>query len=274
MKAERYLIKKVASAVSWLLDLLFPQKCVVCDQLLLYKGELCSDCLNIWKSARLARCPVCNRTARACKCRTFHGIYTDALDDKPILALTFYGKYDSDDIRDIIVHHIIYALKTNSDRSSVRMTSRELSRSILKSILLEGEKPENYRITYPPRSIKRTKEYGFDHAHDLAKHISKYTGIPLQETMKNKGKKAQKALNSMERKFNADNAYVLRKNSVISGKYILVDDVITTGATVNAAAKLLKEAGATAVYPVCIARTKNKKRRVRRPAANPWFKSV
>ena len=54
---------------------------------------------------------------------------------------------------------------------------------------------------------------------------------------------------------------------------LIVDDVITTGATVNAAARILKEGGAEAVYPVCIARSKKKKRKLRRPSERPWFRS-
>jgi adenine/guanine phosphoribosyltransferase-like PRPP-binding protein len=53
----------------------------------------------------------------------------------------------------------------------------------------------------------------------------------------------------------------------------MIDDIITTGATLNAAALILKENGAEVVYPVCIARSKKKKRKVRRMSDRPWFRS-
>ena len=103
--------------------------------------------------------------------------------------------------------------------------------------------------------------------------LSKYTGIPVEKCFVNKGSLTQKKLNSLERKRNAAISYKIKDGiSPKDIKYIIVDDVITTGATVNACAVLLKAAGAQCVFPVSVARTKKKKRLVRRPAKDPWFK--
>lgn len=198
---------------------------------------------------------------------------TDKIGERQISALGFYERFGSEDVRDKAVLRMVYAVKTSPDRSAVRLCSRELSAQILKTMLLDGEKPEEWRITYPPRNRKRLKKYGFDHSRDLARHISEYTGIAFEETLENRGVKAQKSLDSFARKTNAEASYRVKKNAEICGKYIIVDDVITTGATVNAAARLLKEKGAEKIYPVCIARSKKKKRKYRRPSDRPWFKS-
>lgn len=256
-----------------MLRLVFPPKCVICGDLLSDSIELCQECLEIWKSARLSRCPICNKTARGCTCRTFHMTDSDTVGDRCMSALAFYGKFGSADKKDILVRRLVYAVKTSSDRSAVKFCARELSHEILKTLMIAGENTAEWKITYPQRSRKRTRKYGFDHGRDLARLISKYTGLSLEATVKNKGKTAQKSLNALKRKINADNSYSLIDGYTPSGKYILCDDVITTGATVNSCARLLKESGASEVFPVCIARTKKKKRKLRRPAERPWFRS-
>lgn len=261
----------LAKIASWFLRLLFPPKCVICKDLLLKDGELCPECMEIWAKARNMRCPICQKTARGCRCSTFHLLNTDMLGGRKLSALAFYGKFGSDDIRDILVRRLVYAVKTSDDRSGVNFCARLLSHDIIKAMVLCGEEMSQWKITFPQRSLKRRKRYGFDHGRDLALKISKYTGIPFEETLKSNAKYTQKSLNAMERMENANSAYSLKKGVVPSGKYILVDDVITTGATVNAAARVLKSAGAKAVYPVCIARSKRKKKKIRRPNERPWF---
>ncbi len=193
------------------------------------------------------------------------------LGEKKLSALAFYGKFGSDDLRDILVRRLVYAVKTSDDRSSVNFCARLLSHEIIKTMVLCGEELTDWKITYPQRSKKRRKRYGFDHGRDLALKISKYTGIKFEETLKSNAYYTQKSLNAMERMENANSAYSLKKGVTPSGKYLLVDDVITTGATVNAAARVLKAGGAEAVYPLCIARSKRKKKKIKRPSERPWF---
>ncbi len=197
---------------------------------------------------------------------------TDRIGQRRISALAFYTKYGSTDVRDKVVLRLVYAVKTSSDRSAVRLCAREMAAQILKTLVLDKEKPEDWKITYPPRNKSRIKKYGFDHGRDLARLISEFTGIALENTLENRGVTAQKSLNSFDRRANAEKSIVLKKGVTPKGKYIIVDDVITTGATVNAAAKILKQGGAEAVYPIAIARSKKKKRRLRRPSERPWFK--
>ena len=264
---------KLARIFSNVLRIVYPPECIVCRELLTGSGEMCEDCRKIWDEARRERCPVCHKTARACTCLPFSLFYTDSIGSRKISSLAFYKKFGSDDLTNILVRRVIYSVKTNSDRSGVRFAARELSREILKTLALAGEKASDWKITYPQRSKKRARKYGFDQGRDLAREISRYTGIPYEETLENVSSLTQKNLNASERKRNAESSYVLKEGCTPSGKYFMIDDIITTGATLNAAALILKENGAEAVYPVCIARSKKKKRKVRRMADRPWFRS-
>ena len=266
-------VSRLEALKEYLLRLLFPPKCIICKDLLTESSEMCPECLKVWKGARLSRCPVCQKTARNCTCSTFHLLSTDITSNKRLTALAFYGKFGSDDKKDILVRKLIYEIKTSTDRSAVRFAARELSHELLKVLILAGEDPKQWKITYPPRSKSRIRKYGFDHGLDLARAISGYTAIPFEKALENSGKSAQKSLNSLERKNNAKASYSIIEGFSPSEKYIICDDVVTTGATVNTAAEILKSAGAKQVLPICIARSKKKKRRVRRMAENPWFRS-
>ena len=270
---KKPILDRIAAALSYILRLFFPPKCIICKDLLWKDCEMCDECLAIWERAQRVKCPICQKTARGCTCRTFHMSDTDMIGERRISALAFYQRFGSEDVRDKAVLRLIYALKTSPDRSSVRFCARELSVQILKTMLLDGEKPEEWKITYPPRSRARIKKYGFDHGRDLAREISRFTGIAFEDVFENRKGVAQKSLDSLGRKENAERSLSIKKGATVAGKYIVVDDVITTGATVNAAAIRLKEKGADKVYPVAIARSKKKKRKLRRPSERPWFKS-
>lgn len=274
-KEHKSILDLLARFTSYILRLIFVPRCIICGEILEKDGELCPECLALWDSARREKCPVCKKTARACTCRPHSMFGTDRLGDYELIALTFYTPHNSDDIklRDIAASKIVWSVKTSPYREAVRLVSRELAGAILRSLAAAGESPSNWYLTYPPRTSKRRHQYGFDQGRDIVRAVSKFTGIPVDDCIVNVGSSAQKKLNTVERKTNAAHSYRLSpKASPVGKKYIIADDVITTGATVSACAELLKQSGAEAVFPVCIARTKKKKRNVRRPAERPWFK--
>lgn len=263
-----------ARVMSWFLRLVFVPKCQICGDLLEGSGELCPECLEKWERARRSRCSVCGNTARRCTCRPISLSRTDMMGDNVMSALVFYGKYESDDERDRTVLRAVYAVKTSPDRSCVQFAARQMAADILRLMSLSGEAPEDWFLTYPPRTAQRRRHFGFDQGRDLCRELSRYTGIPYCNCLVSKGSRLQKRLNSLERRKNAESSYTMRRKADPKGKkFLIVDDVITTGATVSACADILRDAGAQAVFPVCIARTKQKKpRRLRRPAKNPWFR--
>lgn len=220
------------------------------------------------------KCPVCKKTAASCFCRPISMDSTGKVGEKYISALAFYGRPGSEDERDIAVRKIINHLKKSSDRGCVRFISAELSRLILRKLLAGDEETGEWVICAPPRTKSRIRQFGFDQSRQLALEISRYTGIPFENCFDNTGNEMQKTLNVIERRRNAEVSYDLQRGCRAGGKkYIIVDDIITTGATVNACSKLLYSGGAQTVYPVCVARTKPKKRKLRRRISEKlWFR--
>ena len=109
---------------------------------------------------------------------------------------------------------------------------------------LEVEQVE-FDIIVPVPSFKSTtKKRGYNPAFVLAEELSKLTGKPLEDVLyKNIKTKNQKFLDYSQRQENLENSMILLNKSVIKDKNILiVDDIITTGATIEACAKLLIKA--------------------------------
>ena len=108
-----------------------------------------------------------------------------------------------------------------------------------------------------PLHIRRLRERGFNQALLLVKELSKRTGIPYEERAlkKIKDTPVQIALKKWERRKNLTRAFQVKDKEAIQGKaVVLVDDVYTTGATVNECSRALLRAGAKQVAVLTVAR--------------------
>jgi len=109
-----------------------------------------------------------------------------------------------------------------------------------------------------PLASKRLRKRGFNQAVMLARWLSTSLDIPCDETLllRVQDTSAQQDLNAEARKKNLRNAFALTPDACIKGRHLaLVDDVLTTGATAQALARLLMDAGAARVDVYCLART-------------------
>lgn len=103
-------------------------------------------------------------------------------------------------------------------------------------------------ITFTPRRPTQVRLYSFDQAEELAKAISAETNIPCQALLKRKGFSfEQKSLKTKSRSKNVEGKFVC-KDKLNGKRILLVDDVVTTGSTVNECAKMLKLNGAKSIY--------------------------
>ncbi len=117
-----------------------------------------------------------------------------------------------------------------------------------------GERPD---VIIPmPLADARLRERGFNQAQEIARHVAKLTGIALlpRACRKVRDTQPQAALPWKERAKNVRKAFVCDKD--FTGKHVaVVDDVMTTGATLNELARNLKQAGAARVTGLIVART-------------------
>ena len=234
------------------LDLLFPPRCQGCGKLIDRDDGLCSACLAKYGAEQRDRCPVCGRIARECSCGAA-AISSSFLGNRRYAALTFYNEYDADFER--ITEKLIYRLKRKNSFSTTDFFARETAAEIMRLMHLSEERPEDWILTWPPRTPRAGLEYGFDQSEAVVRRISYYTGIPWKKMLVRTGGLEQKGLGADEREENVSTLTLLRRKEAEGKRFILFDDVITTGATVREAADLLYDAGAEAVFPVCIAKT-------------------
>ena len=96
---------------------------------------------------------------------------------------------------------------------------------------------------------------GYNQAQVLAEALGKHLNIPVETDLvrRIRNTKALKALNSKERLNNLKNAFILSQNGVKLKTIIIVDDIYTTGSTIDAMSEVLLAAGVRDVYFIALA---------------------
>jgi len=228
-----------------LLDLLFPPRCVVCGA---SGADLCGACLGKIRRPPEPRCARCDmslisgRAARGGLCRECaSGARTHALD-RMIVAAVYEGT----------VRAAIHALKYQRKRRAAEP---------LAGLALAAWRASGLRadvIVPIPLHRSRSRQRGFNQADLLALSLARGARLPIQrDTLgRVRATAAQARLSWGERQRNVAGAFALRPEAAgaLSGRTILlIDDVITTGATVQAAASALREARPAAIYALAVA---------------------
>jgi predicted amidophosphoribosyltransferase len=107
-----------------------------------------------------------------------------------------------------------------------------------------------------PAHPERMRRHGENHARVLAAALGRVTGLPVRELLARcAGGVRQVGLERHARRLNPRGTIELRRGPPLRGPVVLVDDVYTTGSTLNECARALKAAGAGPVRAVCFART-------------------
>lgn len=116
--------------------------------------------------------------------------------------------------------------------------------------------PQEFLIVYVPITKEREKIRGFNQARELAFFLSVKTSIEMEEDVlvKTRDEAQQKYLNRKERKENVEGVFRVHKRKIVRGRRILlIDDIMTTGATASECARVLKNAGAKEVCLLTVA---------------------
>lgn len=152
-------------------------------------------------------------------------------------------------VKDGAIQNIIHAIKYNQNISLAKFIGQQIGQ------ILATEKSDLHFdciIPVPLHSLKKS-ERGFNQSEHLSKGIAKILRVKLnKKIVRTRFTDSQTKLNRQEREKNIQSAFKTKYN--FTGKNILlVDDVMTTGATINECAKVLKNAGAANVYACSIA---------------------
>jgi ComF family protein len=135
---------------------------------------------------------------------------------------------------------LIYQLKFGRKKAAARVIARLLDESV-------PFLPKDTLITYVPTATSRVRVRGYDQSRLIAKELSKLRGLTMSPLLVRLGQTRQVGATRKQRIKQASNNYRLTNKRVTGQNIVIIDDILTTGATVEAAAKLLKQAGAKQV---------------------------
>lgn len=224
---------------SLLLSALYPARCPLCKMPAdsISHAPLCRDCWNSIERYSGPSCGICARPlvsehSRLCgECFSHKPYYSSAL---------CFGLYSG------ALRETISLMKF----SGIRRLARPLA-----ELLNELPIPPMDGVVPVPLTRRTLRERGFNQTLLLARKLSQSRGIPLfmDTLVKKKDTPPQIGLSAKERVSNLRNAFSAT-GSAAGRKLILVDDVMTTGATVGECAKTLINAGAEEVLVVTLAR--------------------
>ena len=222
-----------------LLNLFFTNKCALCGKQT--SGALCKDCQTPLRLLNFGLCQRCGKPVKSCICK-----------DIGRAAIRIASAYK---FEEPAVTSLVYKLKSKGNKQVVEF----LSNAMLEKFELEYRDVSFDFVTFVPTSALKLRQKGFDHAMLLAEKVAGRLGLPLAlPPLKRRFGAAQKYLSKKVRRDNAVYAFKLCKNRSISGTVLLIDDVVTSGATLSACAELLSRAGADKVYCLTAATTTKK----------------
>ena len=207
----------------WLLDLLYPPKCAFCRKLVTDRRMLCPDCEKAL--------PVPEKEKQSKKISG--------------LAVCLSPLYYTGDVR-----QSLHRYKFQGAAAYYRIYA-ELMAACAREHGLTAD-----LVTWVPLSRKRLRSRGYDQARLLAEEVAGRLGLPCEQTLeKIRNNPAQSGTSGAEeRQKNVLGVY--RAVTSFAGEHVLlVDDIVTTGATLSEAAKELLNAGAEQVSGLTLART-------------------
>ena len=223
--------------------------CLICTEPISYedKEPFCDLCIDEWKEFTKIKCRNCGREHYFCTCLPSK---VKKINHSMVSWCYFYNGEENGEVS-IIFNH----LKRRYDREVINFCTDKMKISVLSLCRERGVNYKDFVVTYVTRSELNVNRYGFDQSEKLAKSLAKKLGIDVVKTFNNVGKSEQKELNKKERAQNAFKAYEYIEGSVGENKqFFLVDDILTTGASMLACSYHLFKNGATTVVPVVFAK--------------------
>ncbi len=222
--------------------LLSVPKCVSCAEKLDYgQNALCTACKSDYEEICSRNCSRCARLLSECTCSI---PYLEAHYIKKLIKVFRYQNREENSS----ANALIYSLKKDNRSDVLAFCAKELKAAFDNSDI----DISSCIITNVPRRKSQIVKYGIDHAELLARELAKQCGGTYMRLLKSNVKTAQKELYGKGREANIDFDLVseldLSKKTVI-----IVDDIVTTGASMGGAAMLIRGLGAKRIIGAALA---------------------
>ena len=242
-------------------NLLFPPRCAACREFMqkdifdLCESPFCENCRTKWELEKLSRCPDCGLEMTVCNCSA--PLLKKCAVEEFVKLVNYSSKSKS------VGKNAILHIKRNKSARVFNFFADQLSYSArLKNNACDKE---SVLVAYVPRGEGSRIKYGFDQSRELALKLAKKLEVRCCALFvrNGKSKSEQKKLSLNERRENAQNMYAVNKSKL---KFLcgvkcifIVDDVITSGASLYGCISALKEHYHGKIICVSVARTGKKK---------------
>jgi ComF family protein len=228
-----------------LLNLFFPPQCLICDALVPENGTLCIAC---WQAVPFISKPMC-----ACCGLPFEY----AVDENTLCGECLQERPGYSRARSVFAYNdtsrsLILKLKFQDEMGFSAILSKWLAQTGQELIAASD------LIVPVPLHYFRLVRRRYNQSSLLAAHLAKLSQLPMnQQALKRvKATTPQSGLSENQRKENVKRAFEVGNPDAVKNKSVLlIDDVMTTGSTIDACTKVLLETGASAVNVLTLART-------------------
>ncbi len=182
--------------------------------------------------------------------------------------LTVYGK--EEDTQRTVADRLLYRVKDKHVIAYEAFLAAQLAPVVKRELLYlgwlmtdeSGKPPFPTVVTYCPRSPAKVRKIGTDQAERIARRLAARLELPFEPLFTRRDGVEQKQLDVEERKSHAKHAYALRRGASVAVKrVILVDDIVTTGASMAACTQVLVDGGALSVVGVAVEQVKRKSKK-------------
>lgn len=224
-----------------ILRLIYPQRCKYCNAVIDMRRELCHTCQNTLKIIEGDICKLCGKGVNDCDCGHKKHFY------KYVCAPFYYEGAAS---------RAIWRFKFRK----VTKLSKVFAEDMVECFNKHYKGYDFDLCTFVPSSKDSLKERGFNQAELLARDFSELVNLECKEALlKTKETKTQHNLVSVERSGNLAGAIELKYDvDLLHKRVLLIDDIKTTGSTLNECAKMLLIGGAEEVFCLTVAITNKK----------------
>ena len=221
--------------------MVYPHRCPVCDGIPEYGERICPECEKKLAFITEPVCKCCGKpleTEREEYCYDC-GRHTHRYDSGKAL-LVYQGK----------IKDSLWRFKYQNRREYAWYYAAQTAARYGSWIRQRG-----IEVIVPiPLHKQRRRQRGYNQAELYARHIGRMLGIPVRAELLRRVRQTvpQKQLNDVQRKNNLKKAFKCAPDIVQFKKILIVDDIYTTGSTIDAAAETLKSAGVQQVFFACI----------------------
>lgn len=229
-----------------LLSLIAPHHCFICRK---EGSTCCQKCLSFKISQKLTpTCYKCSKKISLITSASTPGICKLCIATQSLNSVSWPL-----DFEESLAEHLIKSLKFNHLYQSAKPIAQGLQ--YLDLDLASISNPSNIIVTAIPTANERVRQRGWDQAKLIAKKYARLEHLNCKSLLLRASSFDQIGASKLERSEASVKFFKPRRLSLIKGStVILIDDVVTTGSTLNAAAKILKDAGANEVHGLVFAR--------------------